>query len=388
MAAEPMRTGAVVAALAFWAAAVAAAEMPAPGVKRVCVPAEDGRTWECGTTDDPPPQRGLAPRESPPPPSFLAPPGAAEVMPLSEAPAPAPEPIAPRSADIADPARETETVAGVDSAASDDDPVPAPVVEDASPAAVESAAAGSPPRLLAAPPRPGYSPGPPVVSEPVAANDPAPAPEPTAPAEVASVDEPPAAAEPAEVAESTPPEAEVVVDRQSESQPEPESQPPAPEPRRDSMPEPEAVDAEASAAIVAPDAAVAPAEPAAAIAPTVEPASAEPEPAAPAPLRGPEAQPLDAGAFLALPGGDYTVQLAHARTREGFAPLLASLGLDPASAYALPFDRDGVRWWMLAWSSFPDAASARAAFSRLPRDAGANVGYPRRIALIQAELRP
>ncbi|HET9483210.1 MAG TPA: SPOR domain-containing protein, partial [Xanthomonadales bacterium] len=184
------------------------------------------------------------------------------------------------------------------------------------------------------------------------------------------------------------PEAEVGVDRRPESQPEPEPQPPAPERQRESTPEPEAVDAETPSATVAPDAAVAPPEPAAAIAPAVEPAAAEPEPAAPAPQPGPEAQPLDTGAFLALPGGDYTVQLAHARTRDGFAQLLASLGLDPASAYALPFDRDGVRWWMLAWSSFPDAASARAAFSRLPRDAGANVGYPRRIALIQAELRP
>src|SRR5688572_10628412 len=71
--------------------AIAAEQLP-PGVKRVCVPAEDGRTWECGTTEDPPQQRPVAPRDSPPPPSFLAAPGSAEVTPIAEAPAAEAEP--------------------------------------------------------------------------------------------------------------------------------------------------------------------------------------------------------------------------------------------------------------------------------------------------------
>ncbi len=332
MSADPRAVVAVL-AIALVASSADAAQ-PAPGVKRVCVPAEDGRTWECGTADDPPPQRPVAPRDSPPPPAFLAAPGSPQITPIEEAPAPEPEPIAerPRTDDFPDaPEREDEAASTDEVAASDapvDEPAPEATLEpepvaESEPTPAEAAPTSSPPPFIASPRRRGYALGPPLAP-----------------------DSPP---EPASVAESEAP-AEAPAETPSEPVSSVEAEPIAETP--------------------------------------VEPGPAtESEPSAePAPLYT-GAPPLDADAFLALDGAGYTVQLAHAPTPDGFPALLAELDIDPSTAYALPTPRNGAPWWTLAWSSFPDAAAARGALATLPRSTGINVGYPRRIALIQNTLR-
>ena len=103
-------------------AGLAVAAAPKAGEKRICVPSADGKAWECGTPDNPPPERGLpAPVDSgtgAPPPTFLAappsdpthvyaapPPAPAQPLPdqfpsvqrgdtTSPAPEPAAEPVA------------------------------------------------------------------------------------------------------------------------------------------------------------------------------------------------------------------------------------------------------------------------------------------------------
>lgn len=362
---KPERSAPAIAATLALVAGVVSAQQLAPGVKRVCVPAEYGRTWECGTMDDPPPQRPVAPRDSPAPPAFLAPPGGAEILPLDEVPAAAATPIErPRTDDFPS-APERDPVDAADAAPIvSDAPVDAAPPTQPEPSEVATAPAdigtttapaapSEPPMFLKPPRRRGLAPGPPIAPE----GAPEVAPE-VAPEAVAA--DAPSGPSPGE-----PPTEDLAAALSVEASPSDRSiaevPTPAPEPAADPPP----------AETAAPDVA------------SIGPAPTErmaPEAAA--------TRPRDGGAFGALAGTGYTVQLAHAERPDGFAQTIADLGLDANDAYALPVRRDGRRWWMLVWSSFPDAASARAATSRLPPQASLNVGYPRRIALLQRELQP
>ena len=392
MAIDPRLARGVALALALAAGAALAAEAPPPGVKRVCVPAEDGRTWECGTSDDPPPQRPVAPRPAPAPPAFLAAPGDAIVTPIEEAPAPEPEPIAQEAADeqvsqeaaneqvsqeaadeVLEPAETTEATAPTEAAASIEPEVAEPTVDPpendtapvggaeaptadaqsteapapAEPPPPQAPTGSAPPPFLAAP------------SDPYRAVPLAPA---TSPApRQAVVQEPIAEAPVAEELAAEPPVAEQPVAEQPVAEQPVAEQPVEEEPIAD--------------------------EPVAAEPVAEPPVEAEPVVAAPAQPAAPTAQPRGEFEFLALEPAGYTVQLAHGRDRDAFSAALAALGPAAANAYLLPFDRDGVRWWMLVWSQFPDAAAARAAIATLPREAATNVGHPRRVALLQRELR-
>ena len=90
---------------------------------------------------------------------------------------------------------------------------------------------------------------------------------------------------------------------------------------------------------------------------------------------------------MALPGGAYTVQIAHAASPSGFGPVIAALGIDARETYAVAAPSASGTRWLLLWSHFPSSDAARVASDRLPRVPGANVGYPRRVSLIQNELR-
>jgi septal ring-binding cell division protein DamX len=118
----------------------------------------------------------------------------------------------------------------------------------------------------------------------------------------------------------------------------------------------------------------------------------KPEPvAASAPVPAPAAQPgspataaaiAGSGALLALAPTAYTVQLAAARSPDGFAAVLGGLQLAADEAYSVRVRREGEDWWLLLWQDFPDLASAKAAAERL------GTGYwPRRLAPLQAEVR-
>ena len=413
MAADRRRL-AVLAALALVVIEARAAESIAPGVRRVCVPAEDGRTWECGTSDKPPPQRALAPRDSPPPPSFLAAPGAATIVPLEEAPAASAEPIRPRTddfpdapqrdassavveggtvpeaaapADLESPEQPAEAVAEVPVESPAGTIADTPEETPSEPSVAASEAGGEPaseaPVFLAAPPRRGLSPGPPIEASPPPTQDATPATEPHSADAVAQDD--PLDAVPEQPVEPADPEPTTVADATPEAAADPVGGASAPIGARPTNEERPSREASSDPALEpAPEAAPEPSATEVPPSPAETPAGIE-APADAAPSA--DTTPRGREEFLALSGTAYTVQLAHGRDASGFPALLASLGLDGSDAYAVPFDRDGARWWMLNWSSFPDAASARAALARLPRGEGVNVGYPRRIGLIQNELR-
>lgn len=82
---------------------VASAAQPKAGEKRICVPSADSTSWECGTPDNPPPERGLpaqvdtGPANAPPP--FLASPPSEPAHAYS---APPPEPAPPPSRPLPD----------------------------------------------------------------------------------------------------------------------------------------------------------------------------------------------------------------------------------------------------------------------------------------------
>src|SRR5438105_819788 len=91
--------------------------------KMVCVPAADGKHWDCGTPEQPPQPRPVQKRAAPEPPPFLADPTHARRLspePESEIAA---EPAS--AAPAAAPASSTETPAPVEA------PAPATVVESA-----------------------------------------------------------------------------------------------------------------------------------------------------------------------------------------------------------------------------------------------------------------
>ena len=120
------------------------------------------------------------------------------------------------------------------------------------------------------------------------------------------------------------------------------------------------------------------------------PAAVTPEPvAAPAPVaRAAYANSRLGGAseFAQLPATAFTLQLAYAADSSGFAQLVGSLGLDPATCYALRVRGPGGSTWLLAHGAFVDVATARAAQATLPRVAGLSAQWPRRIGALQTEL--
>jgi len=90
--------------------------------------------------------------------------------------------------------------------------------------------------------------------------------------------------------------------------------------------------------------------------------------------------------FAQLPATAFTLQLAYAAGTSTFPALVAALGLDPATCYALRVRGPDGNAWLLAHGAFADVAAARQAQSALPRAAGLSAQWPRRIGALQTEL--
>lgn len=95
---------------------------------------------------------------------------------------------------------------------------------------------------------------------------------------------------------------------------------------------------------------------------------------------------VGADAFAQLPATSFTLQLAYADRVDGFASLVAALGLDPATCYVLRMRDSNGNTWLLAHGAFSDVAAARTAQAALPRVAGLSAQWPRRIGALQTEL--
>lgn len=353
----------------------------------VCVPAADGRSWECGTRAKPPPERGLAdaPRSSvrsTPPPPFLAAPRALGAAP--ERPArPPPDAFAPA------PAR---TVAPVADSPPSSTPQDRPAVAVAQPSTPASADAGAASMASA----------PAAIEQPAAVPVSAPPPLLAAPRQRLSPYAPVASAQPALPPPATAPQS-VQINTLAESRPAPaaalEPAQPAAEAaaaRAAAAPEPAAstIVAEASSPASADAPIAAPPETAASPEPAV--ASAAPEPVAAADESPPPSNGLsravalrDGAAFLQLPPTRFTLQLARAAGRDDALALAQQLGLAAADAalFAVPVEIAGSTQWLLLYSHFTDAESARAAWQAAATVGAKPAAYPRRIGPLQAEVR-
>ena len=122
-------------------------------------------------------------------------------------------------------------------------------------------------------------------------------------------------------------------------------------------------------------------------APASAPASANPppapEPAAPAPNRAVATSGVgtNTNAFLALPGDQYVIELAHGADESDLASVAAP---GRGEVYKLHLRQNGADVWLLVWGSFADVGAARAARAEVTQG---TPGWPRRIAPLQTEVR-
>jgi hypothetical protein len=86
--------------------------------------------------------------------------------------------------------------------------------------------------------------------------------------------------------------------------------------------------------------------------------------------------------FLALPGDQYVIELAHADS----AAELPEPAVPRGTVYKLRLHQNGGERWLLLWGAFDSVESARAARDEVSAT-GLAPGWPRRIAPLQAEAR-
>jgi septal ring-binding cell division protein DamX len=119
--------------------------------------------------------------------------------------------------------------------------------------------------------------------------------------------------------------------------------------------------------------------------PAMTPVAAPVETAAPATVVH-DAPLGTASDFTRLPATAFTLQLAYAATAADFPRLVAALGLDPATCYALRIRGATGPVWLLAHGAYADANAAKAAQAQLPKVAGLLAQWPRRIGALQTEI--
>jgi septal ring-binding cell division protein DamX len=96
---------------------------------------------------------------------------------------------------------------------------------------------------------------------------------------------------------------------------------------------------------------------------------------------------LGAAEFIGLSGNHYTLVLDSARSRSELDALIAALHDLPGNLYLLSLNMPDGRWFSLCWSDFDSLDAARAARADLPADAPIASGWPRRISLLQSEIK-
>lgn len=90
---------------------------------------------------------------------------------------------------------------------------------------------------------------------------------------------------------------------------------------------------------------------------------------------------------MALPGAHYTLVLDSARSTSELNALIAALENLPGKLYLVGLNMPDGRWYSLCWSAFDSLEAARAARADLPADAPIASGWPRRISLLQSEIK-
>ena len=90
---------------------------------------------------------------------------------------------------------------------------------------------------------------------------------------------------------------------------------------------------------------------------------------------------------MGLPGGHFTLVLDSARSSNELNALLAALEDLPGKLYLVALNMPDGRWYSLCWLEFDSLDAARAARAELPADAPIASGWPRRISLLQSEIK-
>jgi hypothetical protein len=91
--------------------------------------------------------------------------------------------------------------------------------------------------------------------------------------------------------------------------------------------------------------------------------------------------------FMSLAGDHFVIELAHASRRSDLAASRDAIHIPHGEFYEVHFWQNGGDAWLLVWGSFDTIEAARSARSELERSASTPVGFPRRVAPLQAEAR-
>jgi hypothetical protein len=88
---------------------------------------------------------------------------------------------------------------------------------------------------------------------------------------------------------------------------------------------------------------------------------------------------------MTLPGDRFVVEVAHATNQRELAATRSATHVPSGELYEVHLRQNGADAWLLLWGSFDSLEAARSA--RNTMSASATLGWPRRIAPLQAEAR-
>ena len=93
------------------------------------------------------------------------------------------------------------------------------------------------------------------------------------------------------------------------------------------------------------------------------------------------------GDFMELAGDRFVVELAHAPRQSDLAAARDATHVSSGEFYEVHLRQNGADAWLLLWGTFDTIEAARSARSELAQSTGMAVGWPRRVAPLQAEAR-
>lgn len=101
----------------------------------------------------------------------------------------------------------------------------------------------------------------------------------------------------------------------------------------------------------------------------------------------PSASPESQRDFLALPGEHYVIELAAAPRQADLASARDSVHVPQGKLYELHLRQNEADQWLLVWGDFDSIQTAREARNDWIAGGAASAGWPRRIAPLQTEVR-
>ena len=114
--------------------------------------------------------------------------------------------------------------------------------------------------------------------------------------------------------------------------------------------------------------------------------SAAPKPSAPVRETSHPAIPVN-GDFMELAGDRFVIELAHAPKQAELAASRGAMKIPRGELYEVHLRQNGADAWLLLWGTFDTIEAARSARSELAQGSSATIGWPRRVAPLQAEAR-